>query len=558
MVEKFINSRWTKFWLALSVAVFVGLQISSGNRIVMILNIPIAFALALFMEYKYKVLDKLFEIKSKKYVFISFPIAAYAVIEIGLSFYKRWLSIFASGYSRTGAIIRNLGIPEQFLNAGLFVFSVLAGIIALFVVFAAVYAIVSRFKGFAAMIWQGTERLERIYLMVALSVFSVFIAVAYSLSPIFWGDNALPWRGINFIFDLDVGYNIDLDVQFLGTMLANIRRLYYPLVNLPFALAARALGRILFFIPLAYIYFLQVFHIALMACGGILLARMCNITGFSKKYFLALYTVSYPFLVFSIPLERYILPTFCVILLMYISIHAPKAKFVATLAAAGTLTTSVAVLPFVAYNRKIKTWILNFFKLGSGVVAISILSGMLSIIYNPIRSVLRDLNSFAGGVSTGEKSLQFINFVGSIFVRPETTLRYRRCPVDDIDFLTYALAPPVSVNWIAVLLILFAIVGFIANRQSRIAQISFLWVAFAFFALFVMGWQARENEMFLSSLYFGWAFFVLVFMFLEKLLENHKTIKYAMYSAILIVMAVININGIIELVQFGIQHYPAR
>ena len=558
MVEKFINSKWTKFLFALSVMVFVGLQIGFGSRNIVILNILIAFALALFMEYRYKVLGKLFEIKSKKYVFISLPIATYTVIEIGKSFYSRWLLTFFSEYARTGAIIHNLGASEQFLSAALFMFSVLAGIVALFAVFAVVYAIVSRFKKFAVMVWQGIEKLERVYLIATVSIFSVFIAVVYSLSPIFWGDNTLPLGGIDFIFDFDVGNNIEFDAQFFGTRFGNIRRLYYPLVNLPFALAARALGRILFFIPLAYIYFLQVFHIALMACGGILLARMCNITGFSKKYFLVLYTISYPFLVFSIPLERYILPTFCVILLMYISIHAPKAKFVATLAAAGTLTTSVAVLPFVAYNRKIKTWILNFFKLGSGVVAISILSGMLSIIYNPIRSVLRDLNSFAGGVSTGEKSLQFINFVGSIFVRPETTLRYRRCPVDDIDFLTYALAPPVSVNWIAVLLILFAIVGFIANRQSRIAQISFLWVAFAFFALFVMGWQARENEMFLSSLYFGWAFFVLVFMFLEKLLENHKTIKYAMYSAILIVMAVININGIIELVQFGIQHYPAR
>ena len=558
MVENFINSRWTKFWFALSVAVFVGLQISGGTIIVRFLNIPIAFALALFMECKYKVLAYLFEIKSKKYVFISLLIAAYTIIEIGLSFYNRWMFIFISEVSRIGAIIRSFGVSEQFFSTVAFIFSVLAGIVALFVVFSAVYAIVSRFKGFTAMIWQGAERLERIYLMAALSVFSVFIAVAYSLSPIFWGDNALPWRGINFIFDLDVGYNIDYDAQFLGTMLANIRRLYYPLINLPFALAARALGRILFFIPLAYIYFLQVFHIALMACGGILLARMCNITGFSKKYFLALYTVSYPFLVFSIPLERYILPTFCVILLMYICIHAPKAKFVAALAAAGTLTTSVILLPFVAYNRKIKTWILNFLKLGSGAVAISILSGMLSIIYNPIQSVLGYLNRFAGGVSTGEKALQFINFVGSIFVHPETTLRYRRCPVDDIDFLTYALAPPVSVNWIAVLLILLAIVGFIANRQLRIAQMSFLWAVFAFFALFVMGWQARENEMFLSSLYFGWAFFVLVFMFFEKLLENRKIIKYAIYSVMLIIMAVININGIIELVQFGIQHYPAR
>jgi len=150
MVEKFINSRWIKLLFALSVAVFVGL--GSPNRHVM-LNSLIAFALALFIEYKYKILGKLFEIKSKKNILIALPMATYTVIEIGLGFYARRLPIFASQYSRTGGvIIRSFGVSEQFLGTGLFVFSVLAGIIALFVVFAAVYAIVSRFKKHASLI----------------------------------------------------------------------------------------------------------------------------------------------------------------------------------------------------------------------------------------------------------------------------------------------------------------------------------------------------------------------------------------------------------------------
>ena len=80
MVEKFLSSRWAKFLLAMSVMVFVGLQVSSSNRIGMILNIPVAFILAFYMECRYKVLAKLFEIKSKKYVFVSLPIAVYTVI----------------------------------------------------------------------------------------------------------------------------------------------------------------------------------------------------------------------------------------------------------------------------------------------------------------------------------------------------------------------------------------------------------------------------------------------------------------------------------------------
>ena len=430
-----------------------------------------------------------------------------------------------------------------------------AGITTFFFVFSVVYAIVSRFRGFAAMIWRGSEQSERVYFVVMMSILGVVMAVAHGLSPIFWGDDTLPQRGNDFIFGLDVGRNTAPDGQFVSTTSFALTRLFYPLVNLPFAMAARALGRILFFIPLAYLYFLQLFHIGLMACGGILLARICNITGFTKKYFLALYTVSYSFLLFSLPPEQYVLPTFCAVLLMYVCINAPKAKYAVALAAAGTLTTSLAVFPFVTYARKIKAWILNLLKLGGSFVAICVLYGIFPFFNNPERDFLSALR-FAGG-SIEEKTLQFINFVGSVFLRPETTLTHGIDALG-VEFVAYVLAPPTSVNWIGILLIVLTIAGFIVNRKHRFAQMSILWSMLAVFVLFIVGWQAIGNEMILSSFYFGWAFFVLVFMFFEKLLEKQKIVKYVIYSVAFVVMAVININGIIDLMQFAIQYYPAR
>ena len=557
MVEKFLSSRWTKFLFALSVVAFAGLHISIGSIIIMVLNIPAAFVLALFLECKYKILNKAFEIKSRKYVLIALPVSIYTIIEIMLSIYNHLIVRIIISENPLAYEIRSL-LPEQIMGIGLYMFLVVAGVITFFVVFVAVYAIVSRFKRLTSMIWRGTERLERVYLVALVLIFGVFVALVYGLSPIFWGDNNLPRAGFDFIFDLDIGRNISQDARFVSTIFVSINRLFYPLVNLPFALTARALGRIFFFIPLAYIFFLQLFHINLMAWSGILLARMCNITEFSKKYFLELYTVSYSFLLFS-PLEQYVLPTFCVILLMYVCTYVPKAKYVVALTAAGTLTTSFVVFPFVAFDRKVKTWFFNLLKSVGAFVAICILYGRLPKLYNSIHAVLEQLNAFAGGVSTEEKALQFINFVAYVFVKPETTLRYRECRTDAMGYvITYALAEPVFVNWIGVVLIALMIGGFIINRKLRFAQMSFLWAVFAFFILFVMGWQARNNEMFLSSFYFGWAFFSLTFLFFEKLLGKQKIIKYSIYSVIFVAMAIININGMIELVQFGIEHYPAR
>jgi len=561
MVEKLINSKWAKFWFALSVAAFVGLQIRMGNVFVMALNIFAAFALAIFVECKYAISSKLLEAKSKKHALIALLIAIYTVIEMVLGFYSQKIArVFADEYHPFAVELRGF-LPEQIfgfeIHTVLVVFIAIAGMIALPAIFVVAYAITSHFKNFAAKVWRGTEQHERVYFVATVSIFGLFVAAAYSLSPIFWGSNELPNYGFDFFFGLDVGYAIHLDGQFITTASARITRLFFPLVNFPFALIARMLSRILFFVPFAYVYFLQLFHICLMACGGILLARMCNIVGFSKKCFLALYSVSYSFLVFSIPPERYVLPTFCIILFIYVCARFPKAKYVAAIVAAGTLTTNLAVFPFVAYAKKFKQWFFNLVKLGCGFVAACILGGILIRLFDPVQAILGELDRFAGGIDPRERILQFINFVGSIFIRPETTLAYGT-DQHGMDVIRYVLAVPTSVNWIGILLIMLAIAGFILNRKLRFAQISLLWAAYAFLILFVIGWQARGNEMFLSAFYFGWAFFVLAFLLVEKLLEKQKAIKYLAYSAVFVAMAIINISGIIELIRFGIQHYPAR
>jgi len=572
IAERLLESNWVKIWFAFSAAAFVGLQISRGNFLAMILNILVAFILAIFFEYKYKILDKLFEFKSKRHILISLLIAIYTVIEILLVFYGLWAWLLTVAENSIAVGIRS-SFSEQFIETALFLLIILTGIVALFFVFAAVYAVVIRFKkiiDFANNVLLKAELQELIYFSATMLTFGVFAIILYNLSPIFWGDQSLHRGSQDFIFGADIGAVFYRDSQFYFAS-ANIRRLFYPLVQFPFVLLARALGRIFFFAPFSFVYFVHLFHIALMAVSGILLARMCtyneassSTSGFSKTYFLLLYTASFPFMVFSTFVERYVLPTFCIILLMYIFIHVPGSKFksVAALAAAGTLTPGVVMFPFITYGKNIKKWFKNFFKLAIVFIVICIFCGVLPILFNSIHDILADLANHGGtGISINQRALQFITFVSTCFISAETELINRIDLTDTaygFEYTAYIMSRPKTVNWVGIVMIALSVAGFIINRKLRFAQMSFLWTVFAFFALFVMGWQARENEMFLSALYFGWAFFVLVFIFFEKLLEKQTVIKYVIYSVMLIVMAVININGIIELVQFGIQHYPAR
>ena len=93
MVDRILNHKLTKIWFALSVTAFVCLELSFKNKIGMILNIPFAFILALFIENKYKIINKLFFYKSRKYLFISLPIAVFFAIEINFLFQQRIVDV---------------------------------------------------------------------------------------------------------------------------------------------------------------------------------------------------------------------------------------------------------------------------------------------------------------------------------------------------------------------------------------------------------------------------------------------------------------------------------
>jgi hypothetical protein len=555
-MNKLINisgNFWIKLWFSFSITTFVMLQLSYVNWFGVILNIIIAFFLAFFLENKYKILNRIFEFKSKKYAIISFFIASYTTAEFVLAFSQSFLletlkRVFISD-NHWAIQVRNI-FTETFITFGIYSFMVVIGLGSLFFIFTIVYAAVSRTKlilHFINKIWHDTDKIERIYFISAFSFFSVFLAIFYISSPVFWGDNSLPASGVvGYIYDADIRNVFSSDHQFYFAS-ATAKQLFFQLINFPFAIIARALGRLFFFIPFSYVYFLQLFHIALMILCGLLILRMCTvIKGASKILFLLLYTVSYPFLVFSILLEKYILSTFCIILMMYVCIYAPRVKNIAAIASAGVLTTNIVAFPFITYDKNIKTWLINCKKYCVGFFSCIAFCGTIPVLINLYELIMSELSSYGSGISFANKAMQFINFISSCFIKPITSLNY-----DGTEAILYEMALPTSINWLGIILATLALLGFIINRKLRFAQFAMLWAFFAFIILFAIGWQSKNNEMFLSTFYFGWAFISLIFLFFEKLLANFQTIKYTLYILAIIIMSIINIAGIVDLMKFG-------
>jgi hypothetical protein len=83
-------------------------------------------------------------------------------------------------------------------------------------------------------------------------------------------------------------------------------------------------------------------------------------------------------------------------------------------------------------------------------------------------------------------------------------------------------------------------------------------MALSFLVLCLVGWGTAENGLILYSLYFGWAYFCLAFLAVEKLFTAWPFGRNAVLSLAIAALAYVNIPGIVDLIQFGIQYYPVN
>ena len=72
--------------------------------------------------------------------------------------------------------------------------------------------------------------------------------------------------------------------------------------------------------------------------------------------------------------------------------------------------------------------------------------------------------------------------------------------------------------------------------------------------LVILGWGTKENGLILYSLYFGWAYFVLIFQLLNNIFKNNKVFKIALIILILL-MVIGYIPELFNIFKFAILNY---
>lgn len=178
-----------------------------------------------------------------------------------------------------------------------------------------------------------------------------------------------------------------------------------------------------------------------------------------------------------------------------------------------------------------------------------IITGQILLVFD-LKDRINSLMTYSGvNLTFIDKLQQFLYFVRSCFITPNEQI------VSIDGSLRYYLIDIKFFSIIGSLILFICVISFIINRKNRMALISFLWIIFSFIILCLFGWGTQENGLILYSLYFGWAYIVLVYLFIDKIIKNLK-LKYFVIIIFCLMLIIINFNGFYNMIKFCIEYYP--
>ena len=192
-------------------------------------------------------------------------------------------------------------------------------------------------------------------------------------------------------------------------------------------------------------------------------------------------------------------------------------------------------------------------KCGLGFTAVILAFGRFDVFYS-LFGQAAFLSDFSGKKLTfADKALQYSEFIKKIFYAPNAST-----DLASFGHVSWQLLPVTQFSITGVAVLALTIAGFILNRGQAICRAAMFWVFFSALILLVLGWGTQENGLILYSLYFGWAFVLLLFKLVDGIEDklHQRWIVPAVCSAACLFLIYQNIPAIRDLLQFAFDHYP--
>lgn len=493
---------------------------------------------------------------------ISLPIKIYSLLStIGICLFYPIYNIEQSEIIinkipvSVSSLLARANIDPKWLITILFITLALISSIAVFVFISLILNYASKI---IKPVFQDLSKIELFIFFFITTVLLILVCFAFTNSNVFWGTN------INY----DIIYTSDSP----NLVNSNVYlRLYHPENDLrqplfavfaaPFVGFGYALS-----VPLSHLnpvftpLFMNAIQILMLITANLMLAKIIHLDTVGRVCFMLFTTVTYTTLLFSVMMEQYIVAYFWLIFVIYSYIEHKKSTVISLSAAGGTLLTSLILIPTTYENKqsnntcKIRSFVTAVEKGLLGFIVMLFAFGRLDVLLD-FSEKTTQLSGYAGGENIVGRSKQYLSFISSCFISPNAVV-----DKTTYDHISWQLSKSIitQINIVGIIIIALCLVSFILNRKNMLTKISALWVCFSVLLLCIVGWGSAENGMILYSLYFGWAFIVLLFQLINWCSEKlrFKYLTPIICSIVIITIAIINYQGIRDLLSFAFTYYP--
>lgn len=335
----------------------------------------------------------------------------------------------------------------------------------------------------------------------------------------------------------------------------DLRQPLFAVFSAPFVAAPYFISKIFFFPVFKQAIFMNAVQVFMLFFGTFLLAKTLKLRPIHRVCFMVLFCSTYTYLLFILMMEQYIIGYFWLCIFLYQICEKQPVDNITLWGASGALITNLILVPLLPPKLPLKNWkgwLKKLIRHGVEFLTVMVACCRLDILrYFP--QYYMYTHQFAQSVDKRtewtETLLQYVAFLRNLFLAP---------PAEIIDNTAWRLKPIIVWSKIGTLVLVFVIISSLLNRKIKIIQISAFWVTFSMIILIFIGWGGYENGLILYSLYFGWAFFILLFQLLNTIGEKLKTPYWLPVVCAGLALALFSINfpAIQEMVNFMIVTYP--
>ncbi|MBE6753142.1 MAG: hypothetical protein E7559_02110 [Ruminococcaceae bacterium] len=398
-------------------------------------------------------------------------------------------------------------------------------------------------------------------------VYALLLAVIFSLTTaVFLDTNAfsVPDPNYNVIYTSDSPFLVKNNVYTHLFHLENdLRQPLFAIFAAPFTGAAYLLGRLLpaFGTPAGLLpaLFTNFAQIVMLIAACFMMSRLLRLSAAGRMGFCLLFVSTYTFILAPLMMEQYVVAFFWLMLAALCTVEgkaadADEVDDMVLIGAAGTLLTSVLCTPLASRRsplREFRQWFGSMLRTAGGFVLCVLAFGRVDVLFG-LTAAFGGFSRYDGEALTlSGKLMQYSVFLKNVFVRPEAAVSMG-------EFPSWQLLPAETFSIFGIIVFLLAALSVVLNRDKPAVVLSGCWAAFSLVVLVVLGWGTAENGLILYSLYFGWAFFVLLFALMQKLCEalDKPGLLPVLCAVGIVTLWVFNVPAIRELIDFAKTYYP--